>query len=327
MVDYQDVEQAAVRLEGRVRRTEVTFDGELGEQCGAVVCIKWENQQITGSFKARGAQNAVLSLPDERRKNGVTCCSSGNHGVAVCYAAREAAIPAVVCLPNYASPKKVAAIRELGGEVRVLDGPYSMAEATAIRLAQETGASFISPYNNPSVIAGQGTLGREWLAQVPNLDVIVLPVGGAGLASGVGLALKALCPTSRLYGVQSESSPIMDAYWHGRPTEALEIVPNLAEGITGRPDPGSITLPLMRRLVDGFALVSDDEIVRAVAYCYDRHNQVVEGTAAVGLAALLAGKLDITGRTAGVLITGGNITPEAHQDILRRARLTGAPNS
>lgn len=325
MVDFLDVEQATARLEGRLRRTQVTFDRLLGEQCGAVICVKWENHQITGSFKVRGALNAVLSLPEERRKNGVTCSSSGNHGLGVCYASREASIPAVVCVPNYASPKKIAAMRELGAEVRVLDGPYSMAEATAIRLAQETGAAFISPYNDPCVVAGQGTLVREWLDQVPDLNVIVLPVGGAGLSGGVGLALKALCPTSCLYGVSTEGSAFVHAYWHGRSMEALEVVPNLADGITGRVDPASITLPLARRLMDGFVLVNDDEIARAVAYCFDRHNQVVEGAAAVGLAALLAGKLEISGRTAGVLITGGNIAPETHQGILRRGRLSECP--
>jgi threonine dehydratase len=322
MVDFLDVEEAAARLQGKVRRTEVTLDGALGDRCGGVVCVKWENHQITGSFKVRGALNAVISLPEERRRNGVTCSSSGNHGLGVCYAAREATIPAVVCVPDYASPKKIAAMRGLGAEVRVLDGPYSMAEATAIRLAQETGASFISPYNDSCVVAGQGTLVREWLDQVPNLDVIVLPVGGAGLSSGVGLALKALRPTSCLYGVSTEGSPFVHAYFHGHPMEPLEIVPNLADGITGRVDPASITLPLARRLIDGFVLVNDDQIARAVAYCYDRHNQVVEGAAAVGLAALLAGKLEIPGRTAGVLITGGNITPETHQGILRRGRLS-----
>ena len=320
MVDFLDIEQAATILEGKVRRTEVTLDGALGEQYGAVVYFKWENNQITGAFKVRGALNTVINLPEERRKNGVTCSSSGNHGLGICYAAREAGIPALVCVPNYASPKKIAAMRELGAEVRVLDGPYSLAEATAIHLAQEKGASFISPYNNPWVVAGQGTLAREWLDQTPNLDVIITPVGGAGLSSGVGLALKALRPKSSLYGVSTEGSAFVHDYWHGRSMEALEIVPNLADGLTGRIDPASITLPLARQVIDNFVLVNDDEIARAVAYCYDRHNQVVEGAAAVGLAALLAGKLEISGRTVGLLISGGNISPETHQDILRRGR-------
>lgn len=321
MVAFVDVEQAGTRLAGKLQRTQVTLDGALGEQCGAVVCFKWENQQITGSFKVRGALNAVISLPEEWRKYGVTCSSSGNHGLGVCYAAREAGIPAVVCVPDYASPKKIAAMRQLGAEVRVLDGPYSLAEGTAMRLAQETGATFISPYNNPWVVAGQGTLVREWLDQVPDLDVIVLPVGGAGLSSGVGLALKSLRRTSCLYGASTEGSAFVHAYWHGRPMEALEIAPNLADGITGRVEPASITLPLARQLIDGFVLVNDNEIARAVAYCYDQHDQVVEGAAAVGLAALLAGKLEISGRTVGVLITGGNIAPETHQGILRRGRM------
>ncbi len=327
MVDFLDVKRAAERIAGRVRRTEVTPDEALSVRCGAAVCLKWESHQITGSFKLRGALNAVMSLPDERRQNGVTSSSSGNHGLGVCYAAREAGIPAVVCVPDYASHKKIDAMRALGAEVRILDGPYSLAEATAIRLAQERGASFVSPYNDPSVVAGQGTLVLEWLDQVPDLDMIVLPVGGAGLSSGVGLALKAQRPASRLCGVSSDGSPFAHAYWHGRPMEAVQVVPNLADGLTGRLDPDSITLPLVRRVVDDFVLVDDDEIARAVAYCYDRHGEVVEGAAAVGLAALLAGKVETCGRPTGVLITGGNITSETHRDILRRGRSVEHPSS
>jgi threonine dehydratase len=182
MVDFLDVERAAARLAGKVRRTEVTSDEALGKRCGAV-WLKWESHQVTGSFKVRGALNAVLSLPEERRKNGVTCSSSGNHGLGVCYAAGKVGIPVVVCVPDYASHKKIDAMRELGAEVRILDGPYSLAEATAIRLAQERGASFVSPYNDPCVVAGQGTLVLEWLDQIPDLDMIVLPVGGGGLSS------------------------------------------------------------------------------------------------------------------------------------------------
>ncbi len=318
MVDFSDVQRAMERLEGRVNRTEVTTDPELSERLGVKVCFKWESHQLTGAFKVRGALNTVLNLPDERREAGVVTSSSGNHGLGVSYAARQAGIPAIVYLPDYAPQKKIAALRELGAEARIVDGGYGLAEETAIRSAEETGAVFISPYNHPDVIAGQGTIVLEWLEQTPDLDTVLVPVGGGGLSSGVGLALKALRPTARLIGVQSEASPFMYEYWHGRDMSAFEVRPNLADGLSGKIDPQSITLPLARRLFDDFILVSDEEIARAVAYCYRKHGEMVEGAAAVGLAALLAGKAENLGRSVGVLITGGNIGPDQHRDVLDR---------
>lgn len=319
MVDFSDVQRARERLGGRVKRTEVTPDRKLGEQLGTEVCLKWESHQITGAFKVRGALNTVLSLPEERREAGVMASSSGNHGLGVSYAAKQADIPAIVYVPDYASQKKIAAMRELGAEVRVVDGGYGPAEETAVRLAEERGAVFISPYNHPDVIAGQGTIILEWLEQTLDLDTVLLPVGGGGLGSGIGLALKALRPASHLIGAQTEGSAFLHENWHGRDMETVKILPNLAEGLTGRVDPQSITLPLTRRLFDDFLLVNDDEIAGAVAYCYEEHGEIVEGAAAVGLAALLAGKPENLGRSVGVLITGGNITPDQHRDILDRA--------
>jgi threonine dehydratase len=318
MVGLSEVQLARQRLEGRVNRTEVTPDPTLGEQLGTEVCLKWESQQITGAFKVRGALNTVLSVPEKRREAGVVASSSGNHGLGVSYAAKQADIPAIVYVPDYASQKKIAAMRELGAEVRVVDGGYSPAEEAAVRLAEERSAVFISPYGHPDVIAGQGTIILEWLEQTRDLDTVVLPVGGGGLGSGIGLALKALRPTSHLIGVQTEGSAFLHENWHGRSMETVEVLPNLAEGLSGRVDPQSITLSLTRRLFDDFLLVNDDEIARAVAYCYETHGEKVEGAAAVGLAALLAGKMGNLGRSVGVLITGGNISPDQHRDILDR---------
>ncbi len=319
MVDFSDVQSAMERLDGRVKRTEVTPDHKLSEQLGTEVYLKWESRQITGAFKVRGALNTVMSLPEEQREAGVVASSSGNHGLGVTYAAKLATIPAVVYVPDYASKKKIAVMCELGAEVQVVEGAYSRAEETAIKFAEEMGAVFISPYNHPDVIAGQGTIILEWLEQIPDLDTVLLPVGGGGLGSGIGLALKTLRPTSSLIGVQTEGSAFLYANWHGRDIDTVEVLPNLAEGLSGRVDPQSITLSLTRRLFDNFLLVSDDEIAHAVAYCYNVHGEVVEGAAAVGLAALLAGKVENLGRSCGVLITGGNITPEEHRNILERA--------
>jgi threonine dehydratase len=260
-----------------------------------------------------------MSLPEEQREAGVVASSSGNHGLGVTHAAKQANILAIVYVPDYASQKKIALMRELGADVRVVEGVYSQAEETAIRLAEEMGAVFISPYNHPDVIAGQGTIILEWLEQIPDLDTVLLPVGGGGLGSGIGLALKALRPTSSLIGVQTEGSAFLYANWHGRDIETVEVLPNLAEGLSGKVDQQSITFLLTRLLIDNFLLVSDDEIARAVAYCYTVHGEVVEGAAAVGLAALLAGKVENLGNSVGVLITGGNITQDQHRNILERA--------
>jgi len=319
MVDFSDIQRAKERLEGMVNHTEVTSDLKLGEQLGTEVCLKWESHQITGAFKVRGGLNTVLSLPEERRESGVVVSSSGNHGLGVSYAAKQERIPAIVYVPDYASKKKITAMRELGAEVRVVDGGYSLAEERGIRVAEEKGAVFISPYNHPEVIAGQGTIILEWLEQTLDLDTVLLPVGGGGLGSGIGLAFKVLRPTSHLIGVQTEGSAFLHENWHGRDIETVKILPNLADGLTGIVDPQSITLPLTRRLFDDFQLVNDDEIARAVAYCYEEHGEIVEGAAAVGLAALLARKPENLGRSVGVLITGGNITPDQHRDILDRA--------
>ncbi len=318
MVDFSDVQRAMERLDGRVNHTEVTPDPKLSEQLGVKVCFKWESHQLTGSFKVRGALNTVLNLPDERRGAGVVTSSSGNHGLGVSYAARQAGILAIVYLPDYAPRKKITALRELGAEVRIVDGGYGLAEATAIQSAEETGAVFISPYNHPDVIAGQGTIVPEWLEQAPDLDTVLVPVGGGGLGSGIGLALKALRPAARLIGLQSDGSSFLYEYWCGRDMGAVEVRPNLADGLSGKIDPQSITLPLMRQLFDDLLLVNDEEIARAVAYCYRAHGEIIEGAAAVGLAALLAGKAENLGRSVGVLITGANIDSDRHQEILDR---------
>ena len=319
MVEFSDIQLAMELLEGRVKRTEVTPDSKLNQQLGTAVCFKWENHQVTGAFKVRGALNTVLNLPKEQREAGVVTSSSGNHAIGLSYAAKEADIPAHVFLPDYASQKKIAALRELGAAVNVVDGGYALAEEKAKRLAEETGAGFISPYNHPHVIAGQGTIIPEWLEQVPDLDTVLVPVGGGGLSSGIGLALKALRPKSHLIGVQTEGSAFQYENWHGRDMERIEIYPNLAEGITGKIDPRAISVPLIRQLLDDFVLVNDDEIAGAVAYCYREHGEIVEGAASVGLAILLAGKADNLGKSVGILISGGNIGSDQHRDILVRA--------
>jgi len=295
MVDFSNIQRAMKRLKGRLNRTEVTPDPKLGEKLETEVCFKWESHQITGAFKVRGALNTILSLPEERREAGVVTSSVGNHGLGLSYAAKQAGIPAIVYLPDYASQKKIAGLRELGAEVRVVDGGYGLAEETGIRLAEDKGVVFISPYNHPDVIAGQGTVTLEWLEQTLNLDTVMLPVGGGGLSSGIGLALKVLRPASHLFGVQAEGLAFLHEYWHGRDMDAVEVRPNLAEGLSGRVDPQSITLPLVRWLFDDFLLVNDDKIARAVAYCYEAYGEIVEGATAVGFAALLAGKVENLG--------------------------------
>jgi threonine dehydratase len=319
MVDFSDIHRAMEQLKGRVNRTDVTTDSKLSQQVGVEVCYKWESHQLTGAFKVRGALNTILNLPKEKREAGVVASSSGNHAIGITYSARQTGIPAFVFVPEYTSQKKITALSELGAKIQIVDGGYSIAEEKAIKHAEEIGAVFISPYNHPDVIAGQGTIGIEWLEQSPNLDTVLIPIAGGGLGSGIGLAMKGIKPTVHLIGISTEGSAFQYENWHGRDMESVEIHPNLADGLTGKIDPHAITVPLICRLFDDFLLVNDKEIASAVAYLFSEQGEIVEGAAAVGLAALLTGKVENLGRSVGVLITSGNIHPDQHRNILDRA--------
>jgi threonine dehydratase len=317
-VTLVDIQAARGRIASHVVQTPATRDESLGQELGAEIWFKWENHQTTGAFKLRGALNKILPLTPDGAPAGVVTASAGNHGLGVAYAARLRRLPATVYVPDTAPHKKRRGLAELGAQVVTVSGGYGEAEDAALAAARDSGAVWVSAYNDVDVIAGQGTLALEWLAQVPALDLLLVPVGGGGLVSGVGVAVKAIKPQVRVVGVQAMASAALHAAFYGQDMGAVTHRPTLADGLAGRIDAHSITVPLLKQVVDDVLLLSEAEIERAVAYAYRVHGEVIEGAAAVGLAALLAGKISYAECVVGVLVTGGNIDPERHAEILKR---------
>ena len=314
MIPHDWIEAAGERLRGRVINTPVTFDEALG------CYLKWENQQQTGSFKLRGALNKVLTLQPWEREQGLVAASAGNHGQGVAVAARLMGLKAVVFAAEHAVPAKLEAMRVLGAEVRLVPGGYEQAEKTGIQFAVEQGMTWISPYNDGQVIAGQATVGVELLQDIPaeDLEAVVVPVGGGGLIAGIGLALQQIPGghRPRLIGVQSEASPYFHALLKDGSQDGVVETDSLADGLAGRVEDHAITIPLVRSLVDDILLVREVEIEQAVAAAWQRYGAVIEGSAAVVLAAALAGKF--SQRPAALVISGGNIQPQLHEQLVQR---------
>lgn len=311
MIPLDWIEQAAHRIAPYIRHTPTTYDAELD------LYLKWENQQVTGSFKVRGALNKVLALQPWERETGLVTASAGNHGQGVALAAQKVCTTAIIFVPAHATPAKVEAMRALGAEVRFVPGGYEQAEQAAMEYAQKQGKTWISPYNDPQVIAGQGTLAQEILADLSPARVrtFVIPVGGGGLLAGIGAALENQTMRPRLIGVNAEASAFMYSLYHRGTQEGVLDLPTLADGLSGAVEPNSVTIPLVRKYADDFIQVSEAEIGRAIAFAWHRYGQKVEGSGAVGLAAFLAGKVS---PPALVVISGGNIQPEVHAELCRQ---------
>jgi threonine dehydratase len=319
MFPYRWLLEAAARIRPHIRRTPLTADPTLG------LYFKWENRQVTGSFKARGALNKVLTLEAWERERGLVTASAGNHGQGVALAGKLVGAPVLVFASAQAVPAKLEAIRQLGAQVRLVPGGYGEAEAAALEYAAAQEATWVSPYNDAQIIAGQGTLALETLEDLAALDgapvpaVWVTPVGGGGLLAGIGAALKENpeAPPARLVGVQSEASPFFHHLYHTGSQAGAEDLPSLADGLAGAVEDRSITLPMARRYAGDILLVSEAEIAQAVGYAWSRHGERIEGSAAVALAAVLSGR--VADRPAVVVLTGGNIQPETFEQILAGA--------
>jgi len=312
MIPYTWIEQAHARIFAYIVRTPVTFDPELN------IYLKWDNQQVTSSFKARGAFNKVFSLQAWELERGLVAASAGNHGQGVALAGSKAGARVLVFASEYAVQAKLDAMRSLGAELRLVSGGYSEAERAGLEYAAENGATWISPYNDGQVIAGQGTLVLETLVELPELAraTWVVPVSGGGLISGVGAALKegGAHPQVKLVGVQTEASPFMYGLYHfGTQDNAIEL-PSLADGLAGPIEEGSITIPLVRQYVDDLILVDESEVAHAIRHAWEKYHQRIEGSAAVSLAAILTNR--VLDRPAVLVISGGNIQPEVHQEIV-----------
>jgi threonine dehydratase len=270
--------------------------------------LKLECAQVTGSFKLRGAASALRAVEG---RYPVVACSAGNHALGIAHAAALAGIEATLVLPESASPAKVAALRRYPATLVQVGASYDEAEAAAVRMAHEEGLRFISPYNHPDVIAGQGTLGAEILEQLPSAEVLVVSVGGGGLISGIGLWAKAINPNIRIVGVQAESSAAMLASLQAGQIVQAPDLPTIADGLAGNLEPGSLTFPLVQRYVDLMIAVSEPQILAAMRWLLNEHHLVVEGSAAVVVAAMLNGLIaGLAGRRVVALICGRNIATE-----------------
>ncbi len=310
-----DILAARRTIAGVAARTPLVPSPFLSARCGSEFLLKLENTQPIGAFKLRGAVNAVFNLPAGAA--GVTCCSTGNHGRGVAYAARARGLRAVVCMSSLVPRAKVEGIRALGAEVRITGRSQDDALAESLRLAAEEGLVEISPFDDPLVIAGQGTIGLELLEDRPDLAAVLVPLSGGGLAAGIALAAKAIKPDIRVIGVSMDRGAAMHASIRaGRPVEVEEVA-SLADSLGGGIGmENRLSFPLCRTLLDDVVLVSEDEIYRAMQALYYEERMVAEGASVVGIAALLAGRLPrFTGPVAAVL-TGRNVDMAAFTAVV-----------
>jgi threonine dehydratase len=315
LIGLDDVRTAAARIDGVAHRTPVLTSRTLDERTGARVHVKAECFQRAGAFKFRGAYTKISSLPEETLARGVLAYSSGNHAQAVALASRLVGTRATILMPEDAPTAKVAATRGYGAEIVTYDRWVDDREEIGARLAAEHGLELVRPYDDPLVMAGQGTTALELLADAPGLDVLVTPVGGGGLIAGCATAAKALEPGIQVAGVEPEAGDDHRRSLAADERVRIEVPRTIADGL-GSVEPGELTFEVNRRLVDEIVTVTDAEIVDAMAFLFDRLKLVAEPSGAVGIAALLAGKLDVTGREVGVVLSGGNVGAARFADLL-----------
>ena len=314
-----DVAKAYRFLRDRVRHTPTEYSFPLSEICGAPVFLKWENQQLCGSFKLRGALYKMNSLSKEERARGVVTCSSGNHGQGVALAAKELEIQTLIFVPNVCPETKKTAIKKRGGEfveLIVTKGDYDFAEHSAHEHAEKNGMTYVSSFEDPTVISGQGTAGFEMFMDEPDIELLIIPAGGGGLMNGIAIAAKALNPDVEIWGVQSVASNPWVVSWPDGIVKEVTYLETLADGLAGY-IPQSL-LSLAKKRVTGILEITEEEIAKAIAYLHREHHQIVEGAGAVGVAALLAGKINLRGRKTGIVISGGNIDEEKLKKILAK---------
>ena len=311
-----DIRRARDRISDRIRDTPMVPSPSLSEAVGAPVLLKLEHLQVTGSFKCRGASNAVLNLSEKEKTRGVVGVSTGNHGRGLAQAAQNAGVRCIICMSSLVPENKVQAIRALGAEVHIVGQSQDDAQVEVDRLVAEEGLVMLPPFDHPAIIAGQGTLGLEIMEAQPDLQAIVVPVSGGGLIAGLALAAKALKPSLRVIGVTMERGAAMAASQRaGKPVLVKEL-PSLADALGGGIGlDNQHTFAMVRDLVDDLLLVDEQQIAAAIRHAYWQEKQVIEGSGAVGIAALLAGKIQPDGPIA-LLLSGCNIDMTLHHRII-----------
>lgn len=315
MLTLDKVYHASFVLKEVIRNTDVIYAPKLSNNCK--VYLKTENLQTTGSFKVRGAYYKISQLTEEEKSKGVIACSAGNHAQGVALAATKSGIKSIICLPDGAPISKVEATKAYGAEVCLVPGVYDDAYQKALQLKDEKGYTFIHPFNDENVIAGQGTIGLELLDQLPDLDAVIVPIGGGGLISGVAFAIKQLNPKVKVYGVQAQGAASMFNSIKDHEIECLESVSTIADGIAVK-EPGDLTFELVDKYVDEIVTVNDDEISTAILTLMEQQKLVVEGAGAVAVAAVLFDKLPLKGKKVACLLSGGNIDVTILSRVIKR---------
>lgn len=320
MIPHNWIEEAVENTANHIHETPLTYDSEHD------LYLKWENHQVTGSFKVRGAFNKVICLQPWEQARGLVAASAGNHGAGVALAAKTIGIPAIIFVPQNADAAKIEAIKHLGAALRRVEGGYGDAEAAGMQYALDRDKTWVSPYNDGQVISGQATLGLEVLRQLPAEAPYtwLVPVGGGGLLAGILSAYQYAKDRAGVQhdgrdqifiGVQSEASPFMHAIYSRGSQEGVVEHSSLADGLAGEIEGTSITIPIIKRYANDLILVSENDIARAIVFAWQKYQERIEGSAAAALAAALFG--GIKPRPLLAIITGGNIDPEFHQSLCR----------
>ena len=304
-VTLEKIREAAEVLKGIARRTDMIYAPKLSIR--SQVYLKTENLQITGSFKVRGAYYKLSTLTDEELSRGVIACSAGNHAQGVALGAQQRGAKAIICMPDIAPIAKVEATKSYGAEVRLVPGTYDDASAYAAKLCREENMTLVHPFDDPNVIAGQGTVGLEILEQLPDVEAVMIPVGGGGLISGVAYAIKQLKPDCKVYGVEAAEAASMKRSVEAQDRLTLASANTFADGIAVK-HPGSLTFDMVNKYVDGIVTVSEDEIAAAILFLIEQRKLVCEGAGAVSVAAMIYDKVpELQGKKVCCLLSGGNI--------------------
>lgn len=318
-VAFEDLVRARERIAPYVERTPLTRSPLLSARCGAEVFLKQENRQLTGSFKPRGAVHKLLTLTPAERARGVVAASAGNHALGVAHACAVLGLSgAELYVPRSAAPAKLAKLRLYPVELRIEGDSFDAAQAAALVRARETGASYVSPYDDPAVIAGQGTVGLEILEDLPEPDVVVVPVGGGALLAGIALAVKSRCPRARIVGVNPAASPsALLSFQRGEAIDPYDHEPTLAHGLAG--GFGRVPFAVARPLVDEIVLVSEAELRQAIVALIDSDQILAEASGAASLAGVLSGRIGRSGGRVVIVVSGGNIDSATLARIIHEA--------
>lgn len=323
MLTLDRIYHAAYVLQNVIRRTDLIHAPKLNPASN--IYLKPENLQLTGSFKIRGSYYKISQLSDEEKAKGVIACSAGNHAQGVALGATKNGLKSIICLPSTAPISKVEATRNYGAEICLVDGVYDDAYQKALELKEEHGYTFVHPFDDVSVIAGQGTIGLELINQLQQIDAVIVPIGGGGLISGVAYAIKSLNPNIKVYGVQSTGAPSMFNSINNRKIERLKYVSTIADGIAVK-EPGVNTYDICNKYVDDIVTVTDDEVSSAILSLIEQQKLIAEGAGAVSVAAAMFNKVPIEGKNTICLVSGGNIDVNILDRVIKRGLQTAGRN-